>query len=62
MVKQILEWNDKKFEESIDEEGPKGVAKAFLSGCVEGAVDIIFGVGIFWSVIMIWSMIPKRKK
>lgn len=50
MVRKILKWSDKKFEEAlIEEDESKGLAKASLSGAVEGFVDglAIIGLGSF---------------
>lgn len=49
MVRKILEWSDKKFDEALLEENEKkGIAKAALSGAVEGFID---GVAIGGTIV-----------
>lgn len=60
MVRQILEWSDKKFDEALLEENEKkGMAKAALSGAVEGFID---GVAIGGTIVAAygWYKIIKE--
>lgn len=62
MVKEILEWNDEKFNESLNEDGPKCYIKAFCTGVIEGAVDLLVVVGIIYYITLICNLIKKTKK
>lgn len=48
MIRNITEWCDKKFDESIEEDK---ISKAFISGFVEGLADYCFIVGAALMVI-----------
>ena len=42
---KLLEKADEQYDIALDEEGFKGFARAFWSGCIEGFVDGCFIVG-----------------
>lgn len=48
MVKEILKWRDKKFDELVEKDDEKiDCAKAFGLGAVEGIIDAAVVVGAF---------------
>lgn len=63
LVRKILKWSDKKYDEAINEpKKGKGFRKALLSGAGEGFVDGCFIVGVTAIIASVISIIKGLKK
>ena len=61
---KLLEKADEQYDIALDEEGFKGYARAFWSGCIEGFVDGCFIVGAIaftGSCVSAISSLVKRR-
>ena len=64
IARSILDFADKKFNEAVKEDDPAVSArKAFTSGVVEGAVDMLMIVGVIcWPLSALNLLHVGRKK
>lgn len=64
MVRNILDWNDKKFDEAVKSEDSDGklYAKAFGHGALEGIIDAAAVVGICGIAKGIINIVKEFKK
>ena len=64
IARSILDFADKKFNEAVEEDDyAVSARKAFMSGVVEGAVDVLFIVGgICWPLAALNLLHVGRKK
>lgn len=62
MVREIIDWCDKEFEQACNEDGVKGIARAFKSGFVEGALDGLTITGMTLIALGLLGAIAGPKK
>lgn len=64
MVREIINWCDKeqaKAYEEYDEHALKGIARAFRSGFVEGALDGLLISGVVLTAVGLVAMVKPNK-
>ena len=61
MVRKILGWCDKKYEEILEDDDNICHAKAFGLGAIEGAIDALVVLGAIASVSVIIETIKGTK-
>ena len=63
MLRQILNWSDKKLNQAVkDENGARGCAKAFGLGVLEGTLDSLAFLGALTAALSIINACTSKKQ